>query len=50
MPEAVIVEAARTPVGRRRGALSGLHPAELLGTAQKACWTAPESPPTRWTR
>ncbi|MFB6783937.1 steroid 3-ketoacyl-CoA thiolase [Streptomyces sp. NPDC056352] len=35
MPEAVIVEATRTPVGRRRGALSGLHPAELLGLAQK---------------
>ncbi|SCE24805.1 steroid 3-ketoacyl-CoA thiolase [Streptomyces sp. PpalLS-921] len=35
MTEAVIVEAARTPVGRRRGALSGLHPAELLGLAQK---------------
>ncbi|MER6632199.1 steroid 3-ketoacyl-CoA thiolase [Streptomyces sp. NPDC000987] len=35
MAEAVIVEAARTPVGRRRGVLSGLHPAELLGLAQK---------------
>ncbi|MFJ8861445.1 steroid 3-ketoacyl-CoA thiolase [Streptomyces sp. NPDC102451] len=35
MTEAVIVEAVRTPVGRRRGALSGLHPAELLGLAQK---------------
>ncbi|WP_112469387.1 steroid 3-ketoacyl-CoA thiolase [Streptomyces triticisoli] len=35
MAEAVIVEAARTPVGRRRGALSGLHPAALLGRAQK---------------
>ncbi|MFJ6435592.1 steroid 3-ketoacyl-CoA thiolase [Streptomyces sp. NPDC091416] len=35
MTEAVIVEAARTPVGRRRGVLSGLHPAELLGFAQK---------------
>ncbi|WLQ47006.1 steroid 3-ketoacyl-CoA thiolase [Streptomyces poriferorum] len=35
MTEAVIVEAARTPVGRRRGVLSGLHPAELLGLAQK---------------
>ncbi|MFS0694411.1 steroid 3-ketoacyl-CoA thiolase [Streptomyces nitrosporeus] len=35
MTEAVIVEAARTPVGRRRGVLSGLHPAELLGAAQK---------------
>lgn len=36
MPEAVIVEAVRTPVGRRAGALAGLHPAELLGTAQAA--------------
>ena len=34
MPEAVIVEAVRTPVGRRNGALAGLHPAELLGFAQ----------------
>lgn len=36
MPEAVIVEAVRTPVGKRNGALSGLHPTELLGTAQRA--------------
>jgi acetyl-CoA C-acetyltransferase len=34
MPEAVIVEAVRTPVGRRNGALAGLHPTELLGAAQ----------------
>jgi acetyl-CoA C-acetyltransferase len=33
---AVIVDAVRTPVGRRRGALSGVHPAELLGIAQRA--------------
>jgi acetyl-CoA C-acetyltransferase len=33
---AVIVEAVRTPIGRRRGALAGLHPAELLGHAQAA--------------
>jgi len=33
---AVIVEALRTPIGRRRGALTGLHPAELLGHAQTA--------------
>jgi acetyl-CoA C-acetyltransferase len=33
---AVIVEAVRTPIGRRRGALAGLHPAELLGYAQVA--------------
>jgi acetyl-CoA C-acetyltransferase len=34
MPEAVIVEAVRTPVGRRNGLLAGLHPTELLGFAQ----------------
>jgi acetyl-CoA C-acetyltransferase len=33
---AVIVEAVRTPIGKRRGALSGLHPAEILGRAQTA--------------
>jgi acetyl-CoA C-acetyltransferase len=33
---AVIVEAVRTPIGRRRGALSGLHAAEILGAAQTA--------------
>jgi acetyl-CoA C-acetyltransferase len=31
---AVIVEAVRTPIGRRRGALAGVHPAELLGHVQ----------------
>jgi len=29
MPEAVIVEAVRSPVGKRNGGLSGVHPAEL---------------------
>lgn len=29
----VIVEAVRTPLGRRRGWLAGLHPAELLGAS-----------------
>ena len=29
MRDAVIVEAVRTPVGRRGGGLSGVHPAEL---------------------
>jgi acetyl-CoA C-acetyltransferase len=33
---AVIVEAVRTPIGRRGGALSGLHAAEILGVAQTA--------------
>ncbi|MBD0324575.1 MAG: steroid 3-ketoacyl-CoA thiolase, partial [Aldersonia sp.] len=31
----VIVEAVRTPIGRRRGWLSGLHAAEILGAAQQ---------------
>src|SRR5947207_7548798 len=34
MPEAVIVEAARTPIGKRNGWLSSLHPTELLSAAQ----------------
>jgi acetyl-CoA C-acetyltransferase len=32
----VIVEAVRTPIGRRNGWLSGLHAAEVLGAAQQA--------------
>ena len=32
--QAVIVEAVRTPIGKRNGQLSGLHAAELLATAQ----------------
>ncbi|MFD3595811.1 steroid 3-ketoacyl-CoA thiolase [Nocardia sp. NPDC058640] len=31
----VIVEAVRTPIGKRRGQLAGLHAAELLGLAQR---------------
>ncbi len=34
MGTAVIVEAVRTPIGKRNGSLSGLHAAELLGAAQ----------------
>ncbi|MFN8641151.1 MAG: steroid 3-ketoacyl-CoA thiolase [Candidatus Binatia bacterium] len=36
MREVMIVEAVRTPIGRRNGGLSGLHPADLLGAAQRA--------------
>jgi acetyl-CoA C-acetyltransferase len=36
MSEVVIVEAVRTPVGKRNGGLSTLHPADTLGVAQKA--------------
>jgi acetyl-CoA C-acetyltransferase len=32
MSEVVIVEAVRTPIGRRNGGLSTVHPAELLAT------------------
>jgi acetyl-CoA C-acetyltransferase len=32
----VIISAVRTPIGKRGGWLSGLHPAELLGAAQRA--------------
>ncbi len=30
MTEVVIIDAVRSPIGRRKGGLSGLHPAELL--------------------
>ena len=36
MGTAVIVEAVRTPIGRRGGALADLHAAEILGAAQVA--------------
>ncbi len=32
MTDAVIVEAVRTPIGKRNGALAGVHAADLLGT------------------
>jgi acetyl-CoA C-acetyltransferase len=36
MPEVVIVEAVRTPVGKRNGGLSTLHPADTLAAVQQA--------------
>jgi len=33
---AVIIEAVRTPIGKRGGALAGLHAAEILGSTQTA--------------
>lgn len=39
MAEAYIIEAVRTPVGRRRGALSQVHPADLGAHALKAVVT-----------
>src|SRR6266545_4888561 len=34
MPEPVIVEAARTPIGKRNGKLAGMHPVQLLAHVQ----------------
>jgi len=34
VPDAVIVQAVRTPIGKKNGALSGLHAAQILGAAQ----------------
>ncbi len=36
MREVFLVEAVRSPIGRRKGALAGLHPADLLGAVQRA--------------
>ena len=36
MRDAVIVEAVRTPIGRRNGSLSGVHPAELSATVLRS--------------
>jgi acetyl-CoA C-acetyltransferase len=36
MPEAYIIDAVRTPVGRKKGLLSAIHPADLGGHALKA--------------
>ncbi|MBM4266922.1 MAG: steroid 3-ketoacyl-CoA thiolase [Deltaproteobacteria bacterium] len=36
MQEVYVVEAVRSAIGRRKGALSGLMPADLLGAVQKA--------------
>jgi acetyl-CoA C-acetyltransferase len=33
MREAVLVEAVRTPIGKRGGELTDVHPVTLLGTA-----------------
>jgi acetyl-CoA C-acetyltransferase len=36
MNEVLIVSAVRSPIGRRKGGLSGLHPTDLLGAVQRA--------------
>ena len=46
MGTAVIVEAVRTPIGKRGGTLAGLHPAELLGGVQAALLDRAGLPPS----
>ena len=36
MQEVYILEAVRSPLGRRGGALSSVHPSDLLGAVQRA--------------
>lgn len=36
MPEAYIIDAVRTPVGRKKGSLAGLHPADLAALPIRA--------------
>ena len=36
MNEVLIIESVRSPIGRRKGGLAGLHPADLLGAVQRA--------------
>ncbi|MCB0956985.1 MAG: steroid 3-ketoacyl-CoA thiolase, partial [Ilumatobacter sp.] len=36
MSNVVIVDAVRTPIGKRNGGLSTMHPGEVLGIVQKA--------------
>lgn len=47
MGNPVIVEAARTPLGKRGGWLSGLHATEILGAAQQAVLRRAQLDPSR---
>ena len=46
MREVVIVEAVRTPVGKRNGALANVHANDLLGTVQRAVVERADIDPT----
>ncbi len=45
MQEVVILSAVRSPIGRRKGGLAGLHPADLLGVVQRAAVARAEVDP-----
>jgi acetyl-CoA C-acetyltransferase len=47
MTEAFIVDAVRTPTGRRGGGLSGVHPADLLGATFQALFDRTGADPAR---
>ena len=48
MTEVVIVDAVRTPIGRRNGGLSTVHPADLLGQVQSALIERTGLDPAGW--
>src|SRR3977135_1603653 len=45
MPDAYIVDAVRSPVGRRGGALAGVHPADLGAHAIRALMNGVDAAP-----
>ena len=49
MPEAYVIEAVRTAVGKRNGGLSGVHPVDLGAPRGADCSTEPTSIPVRST-
>lgn len=49
MPEAYIVDAIRTSVGRKKGSLAAMHSADLGAVPIKALMEEPASIRMRWT-
>ena len=45
MPEAYVIDAVRTAVGKRNGALAGMHPVDLGARGGADCSTASTSTP-----
>ena len=48
--DAVIVDAVRTPVGKRGGGLSGVHPVDLSAHVLEALAAAHRRSTPRWSR
>ena len=49
MPEAYVIEAVRTAIGKRNGSLAGVHPVDLGQQDGAACSTVSTSIPVRST-